>query len=149
MIFLPLWVFFNLCYFASSSHVYYVVPYPVNDSDCFGNGTILSPCYTFEQFIEDEVSSTLNVNSVVFYLMSGTHVMPENQTLEIRDLNELVIRPWNKQEEVMIKCQLNAALIFRDVSSVKILSMHFTHCTLQFIAFKIPGYFFPTREIYI
>ena len=88
-----LWVLSSLYYFASSSHIYYLVPYPVSDGNCSVNSTTLSPCCTIEQFIKDASSFTSNINSLVLYVLSGTHLMPENLTLEIRDMSDLVILP--------------------------------------------------------
>ena len=111
---------------SSAPAIYYVTP---DEGNCTVNGTNLSPCYTLQQLISDDV---LDESSVELLFLSGTHLIPENQTLNISHFSEVVVHPLNMDEEVVIQCLLNGNLAFQNVTELDISALHFTFCTLQY-----------------
>lgn len=97
------------------------------------NHTTLSPCYTFEQLIHEEVISRSLENHIALFLLPGIHLIPENQSLHAYNIYSISFRPWDQQEIVVIECELNTELRFNNVPEFNILSMHFTYCALQFV----------------
>ena len=122
-----LYVISFCCIASSQSKTYYITPDLENYDNCTLNGTILSPCYTIHQLIDDEALSS-NQQYLVLVFMPGKHVIPENRSLH---LSKLELLPWNKQAEVMIECQFNADLAF-NLRELKIMSLHFSYCSLSF-----------------
>ncbi len=119
-------------YLASSdSGVYYIVPNPTKYGNCTVNGTVQSPCYSLQQLFGDEIPAPSNESYITLILVSGTHVIPENQTLRATHLSRVVIRPWNEQQLVMVKCKMGTDLVFQSIIELKIASLHFNYCTLQ------------------
>ncbi len=131
-----LWILCLCCSASSLPRVYYITPHIVTRGTCIVNGAILTPCYTLPQLIDDEILSSSNESSVALVLLPGTHVIPETLTFNGSNLFELVIRPWNEQQEVVIECQVEANLIFQGFAELKLLSLHFSFCILQFLKFK-------------
>ena len=102
--------------------------HPVDHDNCTVNSTILHPCYTLQQLIDNEFSSWFSRR---LEFLPGKHVITENQTLKASGFN-MTLCPFDEQQEVMIECQLNTLIIFQKMVDLKILSLHFTYCTLRF-----------------
>ena len=126
-------VLLSLCCFTSSkARVYYIIA--SNYGSCITvNGTTLSPCYTLHQLINDEVLSSTNESSVALLFLPGTHLISEHQTLSTSNLSNVIIHPWDEEEEVSVECQLGAGLSFQNINNLKILFMRFTFCSLEFV----------------
>ena len=123
------WIFLvSLCFIAGSQcDDYYITPNPVDRENCTVNGTTLAPCYTLQQIIDQDI---LTASSINLYLLSGTHVIPKNQTLTAKNSIQLVIQPWKEQKDVAIECQLGAYLYLDHALYLKLLSLHFMSCTI-------------------
>ena len=115
--------------------VYYIADSLVNQDNCSVNGTGLSPCYTLQQLIQDEIlpsSSHMSNTSVELVLLPGAHVIPEHRTFSVSNYSKLSIHSlYEKQGEVMIKCESNVSLLFQDITNMKMSSLHFTYCAIQ------------------
>ena len=125
----------SLCCLASSApQVYYVIPtQPDPQGSCHVNGTTLSPCYTLQQ-LNGVLSSSNGSVEVLLYILPGTHLIPENETLNISNFSEVVIRPWKEELEIVIECVpiYSTNILFQDIIELKILSMRFSSCKLQY-----------------
>ena len=97
------------------------------------NGTALSPCYTLEQLVQDEIlplsPSGVYNTSVELVLLPGIHVIPEHQTFSISNYSELTVRPLN--EDIKVECEPNVLFIFLDIAELKISSLHFIYCFMK------------------
>ncbi len=70
---------FSLCCICNSELQVYIAP---DRDNCTVNATtVLHPCYTLHQIIEDKILSLSNENSVELLFLTGTHLIPENQIL--------------------------------------------------------------------
>ena len=121
----------SLCFFTCASSgpaVYYVTP---TYDNCTVDETTLNPCYTINQLIEDEVLSSANESAVEMLLLPGIHLI-ENRTLNLTDFSEVVIRPWNEEQKVVLQCQLMANLTFQDIAELKLSWLHLTFCSLDY-----------------
>ena len=79
----------------------------------------------------------------LLFFCQESHII--NQTLRVSNLSEVDICPWDEQQEVLIECHQDAQLAFQDIIKVKIFSLHFTFCTLQYFNQKIDN----NRSIYV
>ena len=122
-----------LCCFLNPtcSEIYYVTP---DSGNCTVNGTTLTPCYTLQQLIEDEVLPSSNESLVTLLLLSGNHLMLVNMTFRIFNISEVAIHPLNEEQEVAIECPLgaNQNFIFHNITNLTISSLRFSSCTLQY-----------------
>ena len=125
-----LWMILALCCFSGSELEVYVIP---DSSNCTVNGTtILTPCYTLHQLINNSVLSSSSEATVKLFLLSGTHLIPKNQTLLAPNFSEVVIQPLNEERDVVIECLTQADIVFRDITRLKIYSLHFSSCSLTY-----------------
>ena len=126
-----------LCIGNVNCGVYYIADSLVNQDNCSVNGTALSPCYTLEQLIQDEIlppSLPRAYNtSAELVLLPGKHVIPAHRNFRVTNFRKLIIRPlYEKHDEVVIiKCESNASLAIFNTRYLKITSLHFTYCTLK------------------
>ena len=65
--------------------------------------------------------------------------MPEKNTLNVSNFNEVVIHPWKEELEMVIECNLDknrpyndSSIRFHRILELKILSLHFSSCNLQY-----------------
>ncbi len=125
------WVLLSLCCLASTiPQVYYITPGQPDHGNCTVDNMTLTPCYNTSQLTSEVLSS--NHSSVRLLFLSGTHLIQENQTVMVSNFSEVVIRPWNKEQVVVIECQLKADFDFQDITELKILHLHFSFCELQY-----------------
>lgn len=117
-------VFFLCCIECSSAAVYYITP---DHGNCTVNGTVLGPCYTLEQLINDDV---LNEMSLELLLLPGTHLIPGNQTLILSNLSELAMSPFSEDQQPLIKCQSGAKIALKNILKLKIYSLNSVFCSL-------------------
>ena len=124
------------CFPTSSPLVYYITP--GDHADCTTvNGTALRPCFTLGQLSNDKILESTDESSVELFLLPGTHLILKNQTLTLSSFSSVVIKPLhNEQQEarVVIQCQpkANASFNFHDIQDMKMSSLHFTGCSLQY-----------------
>ena len=128
------WVLLScLCFATSSSpvHVVYITPKLGN---CTVNGTALHPCYTFLQLNDGEVLSSCNNGSVELVLLAGTHLIP---VLNVSNFSQVVIHPWSKEKRTEVECKLeedlDAYIVFQDVTNLNISTLNFTSCSIQYV----------------
>ena len=104
--------------------------------DCSVNDTVLSPCYSIYELIRDDVLSSLNKSSVSLLLLPGTHIIPDNQVLEISGFHQVFIYPWLDEQKVLIECanqtNLSEHMILSGNTDVNISSIHFNFCILEY-----------------
>ncbi len=126
-----LWILLSLktCFGSLEAQVYYISPNVV-DVNCTVNGNIT--CYSFQQLIDNEALLSVKNSTLILLLLPGTHMIPENHTLRASNLGELDIQPWN-EEKVVIQCQSQADVIFKDIDKLSIFSLYFDSCSLQYI----------------
>ena len=86
-----------LCIGNVNCGVYYIADSLVNQDNCSVNGTALSPCYTLEQLIQDEIlppSLPRAYNtSAELVLLPGKHVIPAHRNFRVTNFRKLIIRP--------------------------------------------------------
>ncbi len=92
----------------------------------------LKPCYSFRQLINEEILQSIE-NSVLLLFLPGSHIIPENHTLNASFISELEIYPMNDQKVVNIECQAQAGVVVQGVDNLKIHSGNFSSCTLWYI----------------
>lgn len=111
----------------------YITP---KHGNCSISGTVLSPCYSLHQLANENILSSLNVSSVTLLLLSGTHLIPGNDTLNVSGFDQVVIQPWNGHTQVVIECEgsqkADGQVILNDNNAVNMSSLHFTSCILKY-----------------
>ena len=120
------------CLVSSAPQVYYVTPTKHDPhSKCHVNDKTLRPCYTLKQL--NGVLSSSN-GSVEVLLLPGTHLMRKKETLKVSNFSEVVICPWNEELEMIIECkhQYRPNIWFQNIIELKILSLRFSSCQLQY-----------------
>jgi predicted outer membrane repeat protein len=123
-------VLINLFCLASLKQNYYITPI-LDGGNCTVIGTALSPCFTLDQLINDDVLTSSNDSS-------GMHVVSARKTLRVSDKSAVEIQAWNASQEVMVLCQQEADLALRNLVKLKIVSLHFRSCTLEY-SFEVIG----------
>lgn len=125
----------SLCCFANGDpQVYYITP---NHGNCTVNGMALHPCYTLQQLIEGKVLSSSKESSVELLLLTGTHLIPKGQILNVTNFSQVAVHPWNEEQKVAIKCELTTSfdletyLVFQDITELNISLLTFTSCVMQ------------------
>ena len=125
----------SLLFFASSASlaILYVMP---EDGNCSINGLAYKPCYSLHQLINEKVLSSLDESSLTLFLLSGTHLIPENETLNVSGFDQVAILPLTNEEEAVIRCKdaekRDGHVLLNDNSDVKMSSLHFTSCLLKY-----------------
>lgn len=114
----------------SQPSVYYITPSLPDSGNCTINGTMLTSCYTMEQFASIWHSSYSS--SITLLFLPGTHELSGNNTFIIFNLQEVNFRTWDDQQEVVIECQ-KANIILQNIPQLNIRSLHFKSCSLQCI----------------
>lgn len=137
----PAWLVFIVIYFSLFSccgtEIYYIFQGTVANKTCsVNNGTSLSPCYSLQQLCEDKSELLINKSAVTLILLSGRHVLPENYTLTLSDINEVEISPWNLQE--VIECHAQTGILFHNIRELDVLSLNFTSCTILLNSTGLP-----------
>ena len=116
----------------SSALVYYVSADAVANETCSMDANVtLTPCYSL-QHLASEQTLLSNKTELTLLLLPGTHVIPHNHTPLASDVSKLELHPWNTEQEVIIQCQPQAQLVFQRIISIKIISLSFKFCSLQF-----------------
>ncbi len=121
-----LFLLFSLCCSAKSalSQVYYITP---NEGNCTTpNGTELTPCLTIQKV--KNILPSLKNGSLTLLFLSGRHFILY-QTLEIDSFTDVDIHPLSGEERVEIQ---GGAIIFKDVVRLKVTSLYFQGCSLNF-----------------
>ena len=112
----------------TSCTLLYITP---EQSECNANGRDLSPCYTLQQL----TGEVINADSVELLLLSGNHLLESK--LSMSNFSEVVIQPFNQEQEAVILCQLGGTLAFHNILELKIHFLNFVSCSLyEYSEFK-------------
>lgn len=100
----------------------------IANETCTVNGNeSLRPCRSLQQLSNARISLS-NKRSIKLLLLPGIHVISQSSSLKVSNVRKFEIHPWNEQHEVTVKGQLT----FNDIGELKIHSIDFTSCQLEF-----------------
>jgi hypothetical protein len=117
-----------LCIVFTEALIYYISP---DNEPCIVNGsTAPTPCFSFQELCEDRTLLS-NKTQLILLLLPGTHVIPHGHNLSVSDVQVLDILSWNAQQEVEVKCERQAEIIFRDIGELEISLLNFTFCNIH------------------
>lgn len=121
-------LFISNCFVCCDAEVYYVLE---DQSACIANeNTSVSPCYSLQQLSNgNELLS--NTTSIVLFIETGTHIIPENHTLLLSNLTEVTISP-HSQKSALVKCNSGSNITFQHIKKLHLLSLNFISCSLLF-----------------
>ncbi len=115
----------------SDAVIYYVSADPVANDTCNTSGNItLRPCYSLQQ-LSNRSGLLFNKSSITLLLLSGTHELPKNHILKLFRVKEVVISPWNHEQEVLINCHSTKKIVFQNITELNIFSLNFTSCPIS------------------
>ena len=120
--------------------VYHITPQIPIHNVCSVNGTALSPCHSLEQFIAKKILISSNESSVEVVFLPETHVIPKNHSFKASHFSAVDIHSWDEELEVLINCQ--------SITELKIISLHFAFCSLQYSFSDLGKSVFITRSVF-
>ncbi len=119
--------------------MYYISPDPVTNETCNASGSTLRPCYSLQQLSYGS-GLLLNKSAVTLHFLSGIHVLSQNHSLMLSDINEVEIAPWNQQQKELIDVECHSQkefnIICQDIQKMNIISLNFTSCKTLLTSMK-------------
>ena len=119
----------------AQQHTYFISPHPIVNRTCTANGSQIIPCYSIHQLSEESALS--NEGWVTLILLSGKHNI--NRTWTVSNIDVLQILPRNDREDTVVQCQLQEDLVFLGASSLKIVFLRFSGCSLKYFITAYSG----------
>ena len=94
--------------------VYYISADPITSATCVDNSNAtLRPCYSLQQ-LGNGTGLLVNKTSVKLRLLSGMHILSEDCSLLLSNIEEIEISPWYQQQKELIKCHTGPSNISRN-----------------------------------
>ena len=98
----------------------------LNDT-CNSEGNIVQPCFTLEM-MRDQLSSLPAGGNTSIIFLSNNYSIKYELLLKFTSLNKLELRSWRGDTSATITCAADMSILFFNVRTVIISSVHFHYC---------------------
>ena len=120
----------QLAVWANGIQYYYIIASKdqifLNDT-CNSEGNIVQPCFTLEM-MRDQLSSLPAGGNTSIIFLSNSYSIKDDILLNFTSLTNFELRSWRGDTSTTITCAADMSLLFFNVSTVIIRSVHFHHC---------------------
>ena len=120
----------QLAVWANSIQFYYITTSKdqiFRNDTCNSEGNIVQPCFTLEM-MRDQLSSLPAGGNTNIIFLSNSYSIKDELLLKFTSLTNFELRSWRSDTSTTITCAADMSLLFFNVSTIIIRSVHFHHC---------------------